>query len=97
MIVNGDPQGLLGEFYTSSDSCTSQSAASVPADCDPDNEMGGYGEKIWKDPVFMKYSDATRLDSRETGTAIFVRFQDSLMLWKEYDSDFSEKAAQRDA
>ena len=45
----------------------------------------------------MKYFDATRLDSRETGTEIFVRFQDSLMLWKEYNSDFSEKAAQRDA
>ena len=59
--------------------------------------MGGYGEKIWKDPEIMKYFDATRLDSRETGTAIFVRFQDSLMLWKEYNSDFSEKAAQRDA
>ena len=28
---------------------------------------------------------------------MFVRFQDSLMLRKEYDSDFSEKAAQRDA
>ena len=59
MFVNGVSKGLLNyfTFHPAPDTCTSQSAESMPVDCDPDNGTDDYGEKIFMDPEIMKYFD----------------------------------------